>query len=847
MAATLVRKVMLRIAADDGDTEAKLDAISARADELAAKHPELKVRIDSAAAYAKLLALRRELNHTEDDSVGLKTRLGALGQALNALTLGVSGGWGEMTMLQKVITGLGVATGLGEPLVAGLTVAVGGLSSGLVAAGAGLGVFGLVAKSALTQASTAATAAQTAQTAYGSAVQNANLTYQQSMAAATTAAQRHAAAVAQANAVQSAGLTRTQALNAAYSGMSQQQIQLGKSITTAKNDWQSFVQSNTAGVSKILSQGLGLLPVIFKAIQPLLAPAEKALSGLIAGLSQAIQPFHRASMEFQGFGRAAAGVNASFQAAGGGGLQSFIRMLAANTGPAITKLGQAVGHIGVGLGGIIRAFMPFAQDMLSGLDKITGAFAKWGSTLSGHTGFQSLMSTFRSETPKAVGVLKNLAVVVKNVVSAMAGMSTASNSKMLLQVLGPLSGILARLSKNTGLVRIGLYLLAAADAGKKLKTAFQGIQGAMGVFKTGASAFQDLRAGFSNSAAAASEATGAWGTFGGKISGLGSMLQQAAAKMGLLRAATVEGTEAQEGLDVAMEANPIGLIVAAIAALVAGIVLAYIHFRAFRDVVNDVGRAIRAGFLDALHAVERAVSAVVSFVRGHWQLLLAILAGPIGLAVLFIKDHWHQIVKDTSQFVSDATGEVRRLGTDVIRFFKSAFDRVTGDVHNWELDVLRVFERLPGKIIGAIAGLPGMMFRAGVHVIESLIGGIGSMVGKLGSVMGGIASKAAGFFGLSPAKEGPLSGGGAPEIRGQHFAADIARGMTSGLPRIGTAAARLAGAAALGAGASPALAGAGGGGRLQVEWVGGQSDQQFLTWIKRNIRIRGGDVSNMGR
>lgn len=58
---TLVRKVLLQIAADDGDTEAKLDAISAKAEAMKRLHPELSVRIDTAAASAKVAALRGEL------------------------------------------------------------------------------------------------------------------------------------------------------------------------------------------------------------------------------------------------------------------------------------------------------------------------------------------------------------------------------------------------------------------------------------------------------------------------------------------------------------------------------------------------------------------------------------------------------------------------------------------------------------------------------------------------------------------------------------------------------------------------------------------------------------------
>jgi hypothetical protein len=64
---TQVRRVLLQIETDDGDTEEKLDRISARADELAEKHPELKVKIDSAAAAAKLSVLRAELKDVGKD------------------------------------------------------------------------------------------------------------------------------------------------------------------------------------------------------------------------------------------------------------------------------------------------------------------------------------------------------------------------------------------------------------------------------------------------------------------------------------------------------------------------------------------------------------------------------------------------------------------------------------------------------------------------------------------------------------------------------------------------------------------------------------------------------------
>ena len=41
--------------------------------------------------------------------------------------------------------------------------------------------------------------------------------------------------------------------------------------------------------------------------------------------------------------------------------------------------------------------------------------------------------------------------------------------------------------------------------------------------------------------------------------------------------------------------------------------------------------------------------------------------------------------------------------------------------------------------------------------------------------------------------------------------------------------------------------GYGGAGVLQVQWIGGQADQEFMTWLKRNIRIRGGQPGVLGR
>jgi hypothetical protein len=89
MAGSLVKSVMLKIVADDGDAERKLEQVSLKADELARKHPELKVRIDTAAATAKVAILRHELKAAGNESAssgGLFSRLSGLMSNLGTKT-----------------------------------------------------------------------------------------------------------------------------------------------------------------------------------------------------------------------------------------------------------------------------------------------------------------------------------------------------------------------------------------------------------------------------------------------------------------------------------------------------------------------------------------------------------------------------------------------------------------------------------------------------------------------------------------------------------------------------------------------------------------------------------------
>jgi hypothetical protein len=589
-----------------------------------------------------------------------------------------------------------------------------------------------------------------------------------------------------------------------------------------------------------------MVPRVLSLMRGFLAPVEAALRGVVAMVSK--------------------GLNSQ-------GFSSFISMLQRNAGPMITKLAVAIGHVVVGIGGILRAFMPVAQEMGSGLDSITAKFAKWGSTLSGHSGFQSLMTMFRSETPMAVHALGQIATLIKTVVSNMTGLSTFSNSTSLLKVLNPVLGILNKLAKVPGLVNLVLYLKLATDGGKKLSTAFKGIQAGLGVFRAGSSALQDFSAGFSNSAAAASGATGAWGTFGGKLSSIGSSISSMGssvasfvstytAKLGTAIAATgtwiaehavAAGSFIAENITMAASATAAFIaenaatlgLVAGIAALVAGIVYLATHWRQVWGAIKDVVR-------DA-----------VDFVKAHWKLLPAIFLGPLGIVATIVLSNFGRIktiiaaalhaVQDVARNVWGWFVDYIMVQVDAVKTVLSWFSRLGSLFRGWwdgatravqsAAGVMISFVRgIPGKILSALSHLASDLYSLGRNIVMGLIHGIESAGPALISAAEGLAGKVLGPF---KGVLGLFSPSRVMITHGQNTVRGLIIGMDSMHGQLAAASTRMANTLTGAAHGGVSLGAGGGGGGITIEFhvpPGGQMlPQDFWTEFQRGIRVRGGD------
>lgn len=144
-------------------------------------------------------------------------------------------------------------------------------------------------------------------------------------------------------------------------------------------------------------------------------------------------------------------------------------------------------------------------------------------------------------------------------------------------------------------------------------------------------------------------------------------------------AATKIWTGIQIAFNFVMSANPIVLVAIAIAALVAGVIIAYNKFDWFHKLVDKIFHGIAdaaqwlydilfghsiipdivKGFTDFFDAVSDIFTAIADFftktipnaaqklfnwLGNHWTTIVAILGGPLGIAIKLIHDHWDTII-----------------------------------------------------------------------------------------------------------------------------------------------------------------------------------------------------------
>ena len=156
---------------------------------------------------------------------------------------------------------------------------------------------------------------------------------------------------------------------------------------------------------------------------------------------------------------------------------------------------------------------------------------------------------------------------------------------------------------------------------------------------------------------------------------------------------------------------PIALIIVGILALIAIFVLLYNKCTWFRDIVQTVMRAAVVAFNWVLDAGK----AVFNWIRSNWPLLLAILTGPIGVAVLLIAKNWDTIkagAQSLFTFFGAIAGKIGNALSGVAHAisapFIAGFNAVRGAVEDaigWVIGRINSLKSAVGSAVNFAKGL----------------------------------------------------------------------------------------------------------------------------------------------
>lgn len=135
---------------------------------------------------------------------------------------------------------------------------------------------------------------------------------------------------------------------------------------------------------------------------------------------------------------------------------------------------------------------------------------------------------------------------------------------------------------------------------------------------------------------------------------------------------------AMAALNAVMAANPIAIIVIAIAALVAAFVVLYNKCEWFRNAVNAIWEAIKTAFLTAFNAIKdfftvtlpNAFNSIIDFVKNNWQALLLFIVNPFAGAFALLYNNCDAFREFVDNFVQKIKEFFQGLWDGLVAIFQ---------------------------------------------------------------------------------------------------------------------------------------------------------------------------------
>ncbi len=231
----------------------------------------------------------------------------------------------------------------------------------------------------------------------------------------------------------------------------------------------------------------------------------------------------------------------------------------------------------------------------------------------------------------------------------------------------------------------------------------------------------------------ASYAADGWKTVASITAQTGAWIAQKAA-MAASVVATKAAAVAQKLLNAAMNANPIGIVITLVAALIVALIALFNNNKAFHDwVVNawntlkalavTVGNGVKDAFIGAWNGIKAAWSAVTVFFAGIWRGIQSIFSAVGG---------WFRNI------FGSAWNGIKSIWSGVTGFFSGVWHGITGifgTVGNW---FSGIFKGAYSGITNAFSGLVGFFSGIWNGITDGVKSAINFVIGGINILIGGL-------------------------------------------------------------------------------------------------------------
>ena len=188
-------------------------------------------------------------------------------------------------------------------------------------------------------------------------------------------------------------------------------------------------------------------------------------------------------------------------------------------------------------------------------------------------------------------------------------------------------------------------------------------------------------------------------------------------------------------LNVVMLANPIGLIIAAIAALIAVFIALWNNCEGFRNFWINLWEGIKSIASSAIEGLKSVFTGVIDFVTNNWQALLTLLVNPFAGAFKLLYDNCegfrtfiNEFVETLKNLISTGMETIKNIVTTIWNAISNTISTILTNIKNTVSNIWNGIKTTIVNIVNSIKSAASNTFNSMHSAIKSIVGNIASSI-----------------------------------------------------------------------------------------------------------------------